>query len=66
MDKPRFINKDCDASLSDVGEALGLPSRMVQRIEQRALKKLQSELSRRGYPAADLVEALRGLDQARW
>jgi DNA-directed RNA polymerase sigma subunit (sigma70/sigma32) len=66
MDKPRFINNDCDVSLSVVGEAMGLPSRMIQRIEQQALKKLRAELARRGYPATDIREALRGLDQARW
>ena len=51
---------------AQVGEALGISRQAAQQLERRALDKLRQGLSRRGYPAADIKEALRHLDGARW
>ena len=60
------INSDWHATHAEVGEALGISRQAAQQLERRALDKLQRGLSRRGYPAADVIEALRHLDGARW
>ena len=63
---PEVSNSDWHATHAEVGEALGISRQAAQQLERRALDKLQRGLSRRGYPAADLVEALRHLDGTRW
>jgi len=60
------LNTDWHVTHAQVGEALGISRQAAQQLERKALAKLRQGLSRRGYPSADLVEALRHLDGARW
>ena len=60
------INSMFEVTHAQVGEALGISRQAAQQLERRALDKLRQGLSRRGYPAADLREALRHLDDSRW
>jgi DNA-directed RNA polymerase sigma subunit (sigma70/sigma32) len=64
--QPEVINTDWHATHAEVGEVLGISRQAAQQLERRALDKLRQGLSRRGYPAADVIEALSHLDGARW
>ena len=63
---PEVLNSMFEVTHAQVGEALGISRQAAQQLERRALDKLRQGLSRRGYPADDIREALRHLDGARW
>ena len=63
---PEVLNTDWHATHAQVGEVLGISRQAAQQLERKALTKLRQGLSRRGYPAADIREALRHLDGTRW
>ena len=63
---PEVLNSMFEVTHAQVGEVLGISRQAAQQLERKALAKLRQGLSRRGYPSADLVEALRHLDGARW
>ena len=62
----QVINGSGDVTHEQVGLALGIIRQGAALAERRALEKLRKGLARKGFPAADVIEVLRHLDQARW